>query len=69
LSNCKLSSFHVGTLTELKELDLSRNLISELLGTGIEQLQNLVKVNVSHNKIVKKQNLRVFEYDLRRIMY
>ncbi len=62
LPNCKLTSFHIGTLTDLQELDLSHNYITDLLGSGIEQCQNLVKANLSYNKIVKKQNLRVFEY-------
>lgn len=32
--NCKLTRFHVATLVNLKELDLSHNLITDLFGNG-----------------------------------
>lgn len=62
LPKLQLVDFHVGTLANLEELDLSYNYISELVGSGIEQCVNLVKCNLSHNRITKKQQLRVFEY-------
>jgi hypothetical protein len=63
LPNMKLNSFHVGTLTSLVELDLSNNLITMLLGTGIEQCTHLVRANVSNNRITKKSNFKVFEFN------
>lgn len=62
LVRLNLSEFHIGTLIFLEELDLSYNKISELIGSGIEQCINIVKCNLSHNQIVKKQQLKVFEY-------
>jgi Leucine-rich repeat (LRR) protein len=65
LQNCRLTEFHVGTLTNLEELDLSHNQISELLGSGVEQLQLVQKISFSHNKIVNKKQLAVFEFPAR----
>jgi hypothetical protein len=45
----------------MQELDLSGNLLTKLLGSGIEQCVELVKCDLSNNRIVKKDNLKVFE--------
>jgi Leucine-rich repeat (LRR) protein len=56
-SNMKLTQFHIGTLVNLEELDLSHNQVTTLLGTGIEQSSHLKKFNISHNRIVSKRQL------------
>jgi Leucine-rich repeat (LRR) protein len=64
LSGCKLVTFHVGTVKNLKELDLSKNMIRELLGTGLENLNNLQSFNISQNHISKPENLQVIFSEL-----
>ncbi len=44
LTESKLEEMHIGTLVNLEELNLSRNRISTLQGTGIEQC-TLLKVS------------------------
>eukprot|EP01114_Cavostelium_apophysatum_P010445 TRINITY_DN2416_c0_g1_i11.p1 TRINITY_DN2416_c0_g1~~TRINITY_DN2416_c0_g1_i11.p1 ORF type:complete len:2801 (+),score=908.52 TRINITY_DN2416_c0_g1_i11:43-8445(+) len=60
--NSKLECFHVGTLPQLEELNLSGNWISELLGSGIEQCQRLVRFDISNNRISSKKSLSVFPF-------
>eukprot|EP01117_Protostelium_nocturnum_P019432 TRINITY_DN842_c0_g1_i1.p1 TRINITY_DN842_c0_g1~~TRINITY_DN842_c0_g1_i1.p1 ORF type:complete len:2518 (-),score=1170.22 TRINITY_DN842_c0_g1_i1:41-7594(-) len=62
LPNCKLTTFHVGTLKSLEELDLSKNLISSLLGCGLEQCSELKRANFANNFINKRVSLQVFQY-------
>lgn len=51
ISNEGVRVFHIGMMKNLKHLNLSRNLISSIQGTGIEQCSLLQYLNLSENKI------------------
>eukprot|EP01119_Soliformovum_irregulare_P019621 TRINITY_DN6257_c0_g1_i1.p1 TRINITY_DN6257_c0_g1~~TRINITY_DN6257_c0_g1_i1.p1 ORF type:complete len:1295 (+),score=537.13 TRINITY_DN6257_c0_g1_i1:416-4300(+) len=60
LRGISLRVFRVGGLFNLKDLDLSNNLISDLLESGIESCVNLKSINLSHNNLISASSLRVF---------
>ncbi|PRP78118.1 class VII unconventional myosin [Planoprotostelium fungivorum] len=62
LAGCNLSTFHVGTLVNLESLDLSRNMIKDLLGSGLERCDRLRSAKFSNNFISKRSTLQVFQY-------
>lgn len=57
-----ITHFHVGVFKNLIQLDLSDNAISDIVGTGMEQCNQLQSICLSGNKIVKRDSLSQFKY-------
>lgn len=55
LPNCSLTNIAVSTLVNLQTLDVSNNKISDLRNTGIEQCNDLSRINLKHNEIASIQ--------------
>lgn len=59
LSGQELTEFHVGQLTKLEYLDLSKNHLTELRGAGLERCSRLVSLNLSDNLLHYRESLDV----------
>ena len=46
-----LVEFHIGSMLGLRDLDLSKNNISNILNCGLEMPPKLRRINLSHNKM------------------
>src|SRR5690606_17526198 len=57
IKNANLTEFHVGTLKNLRHLDISNNEITTLNGSGLEQLDKLHYFDFSYNQIRKLSSL------------
>jgi Leucine-rich repeat (LRR) protein len=58
--NVGLVEFHVGCFRSLLTLDLSKNRIAHLEGSGLEACEYLWALNLSHNKIFDIDELQIF---------
>jgi Leucine-rich repeat (LRR) protein len=62
LANAELHEIHVGGLVMLKELDVSSNSLTTIVGAGLERLDFLHDFNFSHNMISDLDCLSVLGY-------
>jgi Leucine-rich repeat (LRR) protein len=60
LTDCDLTRCFVGNLPQLRKLDLSRNRISHLVGSGLEFCDKLERASFAHNSIGSIAELSVF---------
>ncbi|KAJ5074549.1 leucine rich repeat protein [Anaeramoeba ignava] len=61
LPNQQLTEIHIGSLTSLQYLNLRKNLLTSLNGSGIENCAKLTTINLNHNKL-KKNIFRVLPF-------
>jgi Leucine-rich repeat (LRR) protein len=60
LRRCDLALFHVGGLRCLRRLRLSHNRLTNVRGMGLERCDRLRRLDLDHNALAKKENVRVF---------
>ena len=60
LTHQRLVAFHAGAFSALQTLDLSKNWITSIRGSGLEQCINLWALNLDGNRLSDESELEVF---------